>query len=216
MSVQVAPEQAEMKMDGPREAAQASDDWSPIVFVDNYRYCCSAKLYCCPSMCQYLCCPCCCFVHPDVTLRKGPQHCKTQGLVGAGKGVVSYRLHRQDDYTLTACEIFRNAEAVNAYHKTLSCCGGDMPLCAGMTLCFREHFGEQKTYGDPEECKKITHDFGRTAGAIKKGKLITWGTPPFSKPPTKEELAKQWGQFHYGFTDEFMYEAEKVELPDPS
>ena len=152
------------------------------------------------------------FTNPDMTIGKGPLHVKEHGIGGVGKGVLSYRLERYDENRkLHTVEIFRNAAAVDEYNNGIPklgplpwclCCfcpaSTPMTLCEGMTLappCCRQGWPANgaTTYGDPEECAKITNDFGRTGKAMKAGELKEWAKEEgFSNPPTPEELVAKF------------------------
>ena len=147
-----------------------------------------------------------------MTIGKGPLHVKEHGIGGVGKGVLSYRLERYDENRkLHTVEIFRNAAAVDEYNNGIPklgplpwclCCfcpaSTPMTLCEGMTLappCCRQGWPTNgaTTYGDPEECAKITNDFGRTGKAMKAGELKEWAKEEgFSNPPTPEELVAKF------------------------
>ena len=147
-----------------------------------------------------------------MTIGKGPLHVKEHGIGGVGKGVLSYRLERYDENRkLHTVEIFRNAAAVDEYNNGIPklgplpwclCCfcpaSTPMTLCEGMTLappCCRQGWPTNgaTTYGDPEECAKVTNDFGRTGKAMKAGELKEWAKEEgFSNPPTPEELVAKF------------------------
>ena len=203
---QVAPENHDMN----REPI------SPIVFYDEYSYCCGGYCYCCPCAAELIpgCCipGLCCFSDPDKTLAYAAAFNAKAGMFGDDKALLTYKfMHKPPG--IVAVEIFRNAKAVDDYHRysPKSGCTPGLPACSMISLACRENFGVQKVYGSEEECKKVAFDFGRTAKTLKKGKL-----EPLPGSGTMADLAAQFGAFHFGWVDDKKGAPVPSMVPPPS
>lgn len=175
----------------------------PIIFYDEYDYCCNSACYCMPCCVREpWCMPCfCCFAHPDPTLAWTQQINKDFGMFGEDKPLISYRFwHHATGFN--SVEVFRNAAAVDTYHKkaaSTGCClkPCGLPACVMLSLACRTIGKKQETYGDLDEVKKVTFDFGRCQQAVKAGKLMD-----LPGEGSHVNIQDKFGPYHFGWVED--------------
>merc|ERR1719502_812970 len=127
------------------------ETYSPIVFVNEFKYCPYEPCQCCPVFIPCCLGPWCCCLHPDKSTVKPYTFANKEGLFGPGKGVMTYKFEKTSG-GWKSHEIFRNAKAVDDYHNMMGRKFKNPIFCCEMMtlgpVCCRQTQKPGQTYGE--------------------------------------------------------------------